>query len=810
MVTYISAGYPRNRDMSEFVSHPLLVPDKVASRAYQDTLAKKALEKSSLIVLPTGLGKTIIALLVIADRLHSHEGGKVLMLSPTKPLVEQHAAFFRKAMNIDPEKVVVFTGSTPPGERAELWKNATVIVSTPQVIENDLLCHRFTLEDVVHITFDEAHRASGNYAYVYIAKKYMEQAKSPLILGITASPGSTPEKISEVAGSLFIDRVEVKTENDPDVTPYIYDKDVEWIKVNVPDKANEIRILLEAIIQDRLKKLYEMGVIYSKSMNLNKKELLMLQQRLQATIAKGGNPESYRAVSIVAEVMKVEHAVDLIQTQGLQPLNKYFDRLREESGSKGGSKATRRLMTDPRLTHAIEVAAAADELNPKTEKVKEIVAGQLQANPGSKIIVFTNYRDTAEVVSKALAEIEGVKPVRFVGQASKLNDKGLSQKKQVEILDKFRAGEYNALIATSVAEEGLDIPSTDMVLFYEPVPSEIRSIQRRGRTGRNTVGRVVVLMSRGTRDEGAYRVSQSKEKRMYKTMQHMKDGQAMMDVINNGNVTQPAPEAADETVPETDGEGAVTGGSDFRGLSATQGQVPEQAAGQTSLGTFDKKEKAEQIEIFVDSREMRSAVVKALEAKNVKMDFRALPVGDYVLSDRVCIERKTADDFLNTLFDPSRGLFEQIIAMKREYLRPMLIIEGEGLYTKRRISPEAIHGIIASMMVDYGIPVLFTASEEDTASYIYTIARREQLDRKRTVNPHARKSSQTLSERQEYLVSAISEVGPVIARNLLGHFGSVKNIAEASVDELQAVDKVGPKTAARIREIMDSLYQPHE
>ncbi len=177
--------------MSEFVSHPLLVPDTVASRAYQETLARKALEKSSLIVLPTGLGKTIIALLVLAGRLQGREGAKVLMLSPTKPLVEQHAAFFRKVMNIDPERVVVFTGSTPPEERADLWKNATVVVSTPQVIENDLLCHRFDLSDVVHITFDEAHRATGNYAYVYIAKKYMEQAKSPLILGITASPGST-------------------------------------------------------------------------------------------------------------------------------------------------------------------------------------------------------------------------------------------------------------------------------------------------------------------------------------------------------------------------------------------------------------------------------------------------------------------------------------------------------------------------------------------------------------------------------------------------------------------------------------------
>jgi len=805
--------------MSDFVSHPLLIPGTVACRAYQETLAGKALEKSSLIVLPTGLGKTIIALLVIVNRLYGRKGAKVLMLSPTKPLVEQHAAFFRKVLKIEPEKVVVFTGSTPPDERAELWRKATVIVSTPQVIENDLLCHRFDLGDVVHVTFDEAHRASGNYAYVYIAKKYVEQAKSPLILGITASPGSTPEKISEVAGSLFIDRVEVKTENDPDVAPYIYDKDVEWVKVSVPERANKIRILLEAVLDDRFKRLFEMGVVYSRNVNLNKKELLMLQQRLQAQIVKGGSPESYRAVSLVAEIMKVEHAVDLIQTQGLQPLNKYFDRLKEEAGGKGGSKATRRLMTDPRLQHAIrEAAESEDMINPKTEKVKEIVVELLQSSPAAKAIVFTNFRDTAEVVAKALGEIEGVRPVRFVGQASKLNDKGLSQKKQVEILDKFRAGEYNVLIATSVAEEGLDIPSTDLVLFYEPVPSEIRSIQRRGRTGRNTVGRVVVLMSKGTRDEGAYRVSQSKEKRMYKTMQHMKDGQAMMEVLNNGTTTQPQqqslPESEEELPQEAENdEGAMTGGSDSREPAITPAITPPEEpayAGQASLGAFGKKDGNGPIEIYVDNREMRSAVVKALEAKGVKMDFQALKVGDYILSDRVCVERKTTDDFLDTLFDPTRGLFEQIINMKREYLRPVLIIEGEGLYTKRRISPEAIHGIIASIMVDYGIPVLFTTNEADTASYIYTVARREQLDRKRTVNPHARKSSQTMAERQEYLVSAISEVGPVIARNLLKHFGSVKSIAEASVEELQAVDKVGPKTAARIREIMDSQYQARD
>lgn len=772
--------------MSEFVSHPLLKPDTVSSRSYQLTLAKNALERSSLIVLPTGLGKTIIALLVMADRLKGDK--KVLVLSPTKPLVEQHASFFRKAMTLEPEKVAVFTGSVAPAERENIWKSSAIIVSTPQVIENDIMCHRFDLRDVSLIVFDEAHRATGDYSYVYIAKKYTEQAADPLVLGITASPGSTPDKINEVKQNLFIEHVEVKTENDADVSPYIYEKDVEWVKVSVPDKAAEIKILLDSLMDDRMEKLKAMGVVYSTA--VNKRELLMLQAKLQASIARGGSPESYKAVSILAEVMKVEHAIDLIQTQGVVPLKRYFDRLKEEAANKGGSKATRRLMEDARLNGAMRVAGTADEVSPKTEKVKEIVLQQLRDNPSSKTIVFTNYRDTAEVVAKELAAIEGIKPVRFVGQASKLNDKGLSQKKQVEILNAFRSGEFNVLIATSVAEEGLDIPSTDLVIFYEPVPSEIRSIQRRGRTGRNAVGRVVVLMCKGTRDEGTYRISQAKEKKMYRTMQNMKDGQNMSDILSGEAAGNPASDSAPV--------------------------APAVELGQRRLPEFDAREEkagprpADQVEIYVDMREMRSSVARALEDMKVRLNIRTLEVGDYVLSDRVCVERKTTDDFLDTLFGADRSLFEQIIAMKHSYLRPVLIIEGEGLYTKRRISPNVIHGVLASIAIDYGMPVLFTANEAETAAFLYSMARREQIERKRSVNPHAQKSSQTMAERQEYLVSAISEVGPVISRNLLRHFGSVKSIVNATEEELKKVDKVGEKTAKKIREVMDSEYKPKE
>ncbi|MBU4075456.1 MAG: DEAD/DEAH box helicase, partial [Euryarchaeota archaeon] len=179
----------------QYINHTLLKPDTVEQRLYQLSLAGEALKRSTLIVLPTGLGKTVVALLVMVARLTK---GKVMILSPTKPLVEQHAAFFRNALTIPPEEVVLFTGSTPPGKRALMWEKAKVIVSTPQVIENDLLAKKVSLEDVSCIIFDEAHRATGDYSYVYIGEKYAHQSKEPLVLGITASPGSNPSKIQEV------------------------------------------------------------------------------------------------------------------------------------------------------------------------------------------------------------------------------------------------------------------------------------------------------------------------------------------------------------------------------------------------------------------------------------------------------------------------------------------------------------------------------------------------------------------------------------------------------------------------------------
>src|SRR5205807_76093 len=251
---------PRRSD-DVAVTHELLRRGAVEERAYQVNIARACLERSTLVVLPTGMGKTVIAAMVIAEVLR-RKGGKVLFLAPTKPLVEQHAASLRKVLVVD--RIALFTGeATSPEERELLWRENKIVVSTPQVIRNDIRAERISLDDVSLVVFDEAHRAVGDYAYVDVAAAYKE-VPGRLVLGMTASPGSSAEKILEVCGNLGITAVEIRTEYDPDVVPYLHDLEVQRIPVEAPDVSKEIRTLLQVVLEEQVERLKKIGFLAGK------------------------------------------------------------------------------------------------------------------------------------------------------------------------------------------------------------------------------------------------------------------------------------------------------------------------------------------------------------------------------------------------------------------------------------------------------------------------------------------------------------------------------------------------------------------
>jgi Fanconi anemia group M protein len=500
-----------------FVDHPLVRRGAIEDRDYQRNIADACLKRSTLVVLPTGMGKTVIAVRVIAEVLRSR-GGRVLFLAPTKPLVEQHAAFLRDVLIVDADRIAVFTGEvTAPEERELLWRESKIVASTPQVIRNDLKHGRIDLEGVSLIVFDEAHRSTGNYAYVDVAAAYKENPAG-LALGMTASPGSRAETILEVCGNLGIEGVEIRTEFDPDVVKYVHDIDVERLIVEPTEAAREIREVLTKVLDEQVERLKSCGFLQGVPRPTTK-DLLRAGEEIRGRLDAGERHGAlYTAATAQAIAMKVNHAVELAETQGMESLRAYLDRMEAEADSR----ADRQFLGRPEVAKARALAAGAKAEHPKVKKVLWVVREQFMSKPDSRVILFTHYRDTSDLMVRELAALPGIKPARFVGQATRGDDVGLKQKEQVEMIERFKAGEHNVLVCTAVGEEGLDIPATDLVVFYEPIPSEIRTIQRRGRTGRGRAGRVVMLITRDTRDEAYFYSSRSKERRMHLELEHLR------------------------------------------------------------------------------------------------------------------------------------------------------------------------------------------------------------------------------------------------------------------------------------------------
>jgi ERCC4-related helicase/ERCC4-type nuclease len=799
-----------------YVDHPLLTPEVIERRAYQRRLADTATEDHTLVCLPTGLGKTTVSLLVTADRIHGI-GGMALFLAPTKPLVQQHAAFYREALTIPDDEITVFTGEVRPEDRAALWTESRVVIATPQVVENDLIGGRISLADVTHLTVDECHRATGDYAYVYIAERYHADAEAPLVTGMSASPGGDEEAIMTVCENLGLREVAVMTEDDADVAEYTHDTDVEWERVTLPDAVLEIRDALNEVIVDRLETLKQLGVTNTTSPDLSQRDLNRMRGELQELI-DADRSEGYEGMSVHAEVMKLRRAVELAETQSVESLRRYFERQRNAARASGASKASQRLVAEPKVREAMRKAEDFDDLHPKFRQTRVLLARTLGIGGGERVIVFTESRDTAEALTDFLSQNFDVR--RFVGQGDKDGSDGMTQTEQGETLDAFRAGEFDVLVSTSVAEEGLDVPEVDLVLFYEPVPTAIRSIQRKGRTGRQEEGRVVVLMAEDTRDEAFFWISRRREQEMEDELAKLKgvademaaeldDGQTALDAFDDGATA----DGTDGSAAAADGDAGTQPGLAEFGAEADADADTDGDPGSTTDDADDDGVVAtaegddDGVEIVVDQRELDAAIARDLSMRaGVETRLETLAVGDYVVSDRVAVERKTVADFLDTLTGGDRSLFEQVGDLSRHYARPVVLLEGEGLYEERNVHPDAIRGALASLSVDFGVSVLRATGEGDTADLLAVLAKREQTTRDRAVSVHGEKSAKTLDEQQEYVVGAIADIGPVTARSLLERFGSVEAVMTANEADLLTVDGVGEVTADRIRTVVGSDY----
>jgi Fanconi anemia group M protein len=522
--TFLEEGIPEPDDgvgqgPPTYVSHPMIEPETLEERTYQVELAQQARGQRTVVVLPTGLGKTIVAALLAAEVLQSREG-KVVFLAPTRPLVQQHEETFGEQLRARDQ--VAIGGSISPARRAELFEDNRVVFSTPQGMRNDLEEGRISLDDVGLVIVDEAHRAVGDYAYVDIGQRYRYSRPEGTLLGLTASPGGDEARIQEVVDNLGIHEILSRDAEDPDVKPYVKDTKVRWVQLQLTPRMEAVRARLQNVVDERAEPLKKARYLEPKPY-VSRTDAIDAGKQIRAELDEASENEKGPLFGLLLNqgvVMQALHCLELVETQGVKPLQTYLSRLMQDEDPSRSAEA---FAKDPKVTDVwARIQDWPHPSHPKIDALVKTLNKELTENPDGLVIVFAQYRDTIASILDALDE-EGIEAEKFVGQSDREGDAGMSQAEQKQVLDRMREGEFRVLVASSVAEEGLDIPSVDLVVFYEPVPSEIRLIQRRGRTGRQSVGRMVVLITEDTRDEAYMHAAMNREKKMRRLVRDMGD-----------------------------------------------------------------------------------------------------------------------------------------------------------------------------------------------------------------------------------------------------------------------------------------------
>ncbi|HIH25966.1 DEAD/DEAH box helicase family protein [Candidatus Woesearchaeota archaeon] len=481
-------------------------------RTYQLNILNTCKANNTLVCIPTGLGKTKIAIMLAAEVLDKRPEAKVIVLTPTRPLADQITKEFQECLDIDKEKIILLTGETHASKRDVKYEDSQIIIATPQTVQKDIENNRIDLDKIGLLVIDEAHRSRQKFANTIVSKNLSEKGTSR-ILALTASPGNTKAKIDEICENLGITAVEIRSESDEDVKEHVQKKDAEYVEIEFPEQLKRIHTMIKDYYKERLENVKSFG-IYKPLSVVNKTDLILLQRRLQGEIQRN-NQSAFYGMSLVAQLLKLSYMLETLETQGVKSLNYFLKKLETET-----SKASKTILANPKIIEArkeLDKLKEQDIEHPKFNKLLEIIKNNLETNKNFRIIIFATYRNTVDNIYNLLNN-SGIRAIKLVGQ-----NLGLTQKEQIESIKQFNDGVYNCLITTSIGEEGLSIKEADIAIFYDNTPSSIRKIQRAGRVGRMKEGKVIFLVTKGTIDAAYYWKSKKDETKMKNILYKMKD-----------------------------------------------------------------------------------------------------------------------------------------------------------------------------------------------------------------------------------------------------------------------------------------------
>ncbi|KAH7035089.1 uncharacterized protein B0I36DRAFT_264216 [Microdochium trichocladiopsis] len=529
---------PTHHELNVEAMQTWIYPTNIgAIRDYQYSIVKNGLFNNTLVALPTGLGKTFIAATIMLNYFRWTKTAKIVFVAPTKPLAQQQVDACFHTVGIPRSQTTLLTGEVSPALRVEEWQTKRVFFMTPQTLENDLSSGYADPKSICLLVVDEAHRATGNYSYVKVVNFIQRFSSSFRILALTATPGSKVEGVQDVIDNLHISHVEIRTEESIDIRPYIHGRDEDIVLLDPSDEMQEIQRLFSTALKPIVDKLSQQNIYYGRDpMALTVFGLMQARKDWMARAGQHANQGiKFMMFAIFSILQSLAHSIKLLNFHGIKPFYDNLVAFRDEVEGKGekGSKYKKQITESPSFREMMNKIAAWSSKgdfvsHPKLTYLSDTVLnhfldrgegreGTAPSASGTRIIVFSEFRDSAEEIARVLNTHQPlVRAAVFVGQADSKKSMGMKQAEQIERIRKFKAGDLNVLVATSIGEEGLDIGQVDLIVCYDASSSPIRMLQRMGRTGRKRAGRAVLLLMKG-KEEDKY--AQSKDN--YEKMQKM-------------------------------------------------------------------------------------------------------------------------------------------------------------------------------------------------------------------------------------------------------------------------------------------------
>ncbi|XP_016109943.1 Fanconi anemia group M protein [Sinocyclocheilus grahami] len=439
-----------------------IYPVNYPLREYQLRISEAALLQNTLVCLPTGLGKTFIASVLMYNFYRWFPSSKIVFMAPTKPLVAQQIQACHGVMGIPQEHMAELTGSTAAQQRRELWRAKRVFFLTPQVMVNDLSRNSCPAAHVRCVVIDEAHKATGNHAYCQVIRELSNQTQQFRVLALSATPGGDLKAVQQVISNLLISHIELRSEDSPDVQTHVHQRSLEKIVVPPGETLAQYQTRYLQVLEKFTSRLTQMRLLNQRDLrSFTKYQIILAREQFRRNPPPHiQGPQQGVIEGDFSICISLYHGYELLQQMGVRSLFLFIQNI--FSGPKESTRVRNELQRSPvfmdlyREMESMFATASREPRepyvysHPKLQKLDEVVLRHFEtwaessdakasAAESTRVMIFSSFRESVQEIAEMLSRHQRlVRVMTFMGQASAGKGvRGFTQKEQLEVYERM-------------------------------------------------------------------------------------------------------------------------------------------------------------------------------------------------------------------------------------------------------------------------------------------------------------------------------------------------------------------------------------